>query len=97
MNTEKLISAVGAEQVIVKALVDCMIKHKGLHEVSDAVLDALHSVPAVDAAPVVRCKKCIHSEEVGVLPEGVLYCNTNDMPIPEDGYCNQWKRKEDKQ
>ena len=52
MNTEKLISAETAEQMIVKVLVDCMIKHKGMHEVSDAVLDALHSVPAVDAVPV---------------------------------------------
>lgn len=57
---EKLISAATAEQMVVKALVDCMIKHKGLHEVSDAVLDALHSVPAVDAVPVVhgRCIRC---------------------------------------
>lgn len=54
MNTEKLISAETAEQMIIKALVDCMIKHKGIHEVSDAVLDALHNVPAVDAAPVVH-------------------------------------------
>lgn len=37
MNTEKLISAETAEQMIIKALVDCMIKHKGMHEVSDAV------------------------------------------------------------
>lgn len=59
---EKLISAEAAEQAIVKALVDCMIKHKGLHEVSDAVLDALHSVPAVDAVPVVRCKHCVYGE-----------------------------------
>lgn len=54
MNTEKLISAATAEQMVVKALVDCMIKHKGLHETSDAVLDALHNIPAVDAAPVVH-------------------------------------------
>lgn len=94
MNTEKLISVEVAEQAIVRALVDCMIKHKGLYETSDAVLDALHSIPAVDAVSVVQCRKCIHSEEVGVLPEGVLYCNTNDMPIPENGYCHRWKRKE---
>lgn len=54
MNTEKLISAEVAEQAIVRALVDCMIKHKGLYEISDAVLDALHSVPAVETAPVVH-------------------------------------------
>lgn len=63
----------------------------------NALLRIINQAPVVDAVPVVRCKKCIHSEEVGVLPEGVLYCNTNDMPIPEDGCCNQWKRKEDKQ
>lgn len=54
MNTEKLISAETAEQMIIKALVDCMVKHKGIHAVSDAVLDALHNVPAVDAVPVVH-------------------------------------------
>lgn len=92
---EKLISAEAAEQVIVKALVDCMIKHKGMHEVSDAVLDALHSVSAVDAMPVVRCKECICSEETVLLPPGILYCNTNDAPFSEYGYCNRGKRKED--
>ena len=56
----------------------------------------LHDAPAVDAVPVVRCRECIHSDETGVLPKGVLCCNTNGMPIPEDGYCNRWKRKEDK-
>ena len=63
----------------------------------NALLKIINQAPSVDAVPVVRCKECIHSEETGVLPKGVLYCNTNDMPIPEDGYCNQWKRKEDKQ
>lgn len=63
MNTEKLISAAGAEQVIVKALVDCMIKHKGLHEASDAVLDALHSIPAVEAMPVVHAWWIWHEDE----------------------------------
>ncbi len=51
---EKLLSAETTEQMVVKALVDCMIKHKGLYETSDAVLDALHSIPAVDATPVVH-------------------------------------------
>jgi hypothetical protein len=54
IEQKKIISAEQTEQVIIKALVDCMIKHKGLHETSDAVLDALHNIPAVDAAPVVH-------------------------------------------
>ena len=69
MDTEKLISAVGAEQVIVKALVDCMIKHKGLHEVSDAVLDALHSVPTVEAMPVVHARWESYSSTMMACPE----------------------------
>lgn len=56
IEQKKIISAEQTEQVIIKALVDCMIKHKGLHETSDAVLDALHNIPAVDAVPVVNGK-----------------------------------------
>ena len=62
----------------------------------NALLKIIKQAPVINAAPVVRCRECIHSAETGVLPKGVLYCNTNDMPIPEDGYCNRWKRKEDK-
>lgn len=62
----------------------------------NALLKIIKQAPVINAAPVARCKECTHSEETGVLPEGVLYCNTNDMPIPENEYCNRWKRKEDK-
>lgn len=94
IEQKKIISAEQTEQVIIKALVDCMIKHKGLHEVSDAVLDALHNIPAVDAMPVVRCKDCIHSEAAIPFPAGILYCNINDAPFSEYGYCNRGKRRE---
>ena len=62
----------------------------------NVLLRIINQAPVVDAVPVVRCRECIHSDETGVLPKGVLCCNTNGMPIPEDGYCNRWKRKEDK-
>lgn len=54
-----------------------------------AAAHMIEEAPAVDAAPVVRCKECIHSEETGLLPEGILYCNANAMPFPEYGYCNR--------
>lgn len=62
----------------------------------NALLKIINQAPVVDAAPVVRCKECIHSEETGLLPEGILYCNANDTPFTEDGYCNRGERKEDK-
>lgn len=78
---EKLISAATAEQMVVKALVDCMIKHKGLHEVSDAVLDALHSVPAVDAVPVVHGKwKLVGADKHG--RGGIFVCLACDKCYP---------------
>lgn len=54
----------------------------------------VRELPAVDAVPVVRCKECIHSEETGLLPPGILYCDANTVPFPKDGYCNRGKRKE---
>lgn len=88
MNTEKLISAEVAEQVIVKALVDCLIKNKGLHEASYVVLDALHSVPAVDTAPVVRkhCDFCGRGKPIKAftaLPDCGLQYGTGIMAT----YC----------
>lgn len=90
----KLLSAETVEAKIIKVLVECMVKHRPLNEVADKVLCALHDIPAVDAVEVVRCKDCVHSEEAAPLSEGVLYCNTNDLPFPEDGYCNRGIRKE---
>ena len=54
----------------------------------------LHDAPAVDAAPVVRCNECVHSEETLLLPEGILYCNANAVSFPKNGYCNRGKRRE---
>lgn len=82
------ISAETAEQMIIKALMDCMIKHKGMHEVSDAVLDALHNVPAVDAVPVVRkhCDFCGRGKPIKAfttLPDCGLQYGTSIMAT----YC----------
>lgn len=73
IEQKKIISAEQTEQVIIKALVDCMIKHKGLHETSDAVLDALHNIPAVDAAPVVH-GRWIKRKKYDM--ESRLYCSS---------------------
>lgn len=51
-------------------------------------------IPAVGAVSVVRCRDCIHSEPVAPLSEGFLFCNTNDLPFPDDGFCSRGVRKE---
>ena len=51
-------------------------------------------MPAVGAVSVVRCKNCIHSEPVASLPEGSLFCNTNDLPFQTDDFCSRGVRKE---
>lgn len=104
MNTEKLISAETAEQMIINAIVDCMIKHKGMHEVSDAVLDALHNVPAVDAVPVVRCKHCVYGEPCKwpvesdryycTRPQSAYYQCTFVLSHEKNHYCDFGKQRE---
>lgn len=54
----------------------------------------VRELPAIDAVPVTRCSDCIHSESVASLPEGSLFCNTNDLPFPADGFCSRGVRKE---
>lgn len=77
IEQKKIISAEQTEQVIIKALVDCMIKHKGLHETSDAVLDALHNIPAADAVPVVHGKwKMVGADKRG--RGGIFVCSACD-------------------
>ena len=51
-------------------------------------------LPAVGAVSVVCCKDCIHSEPVASLPKDTLFCNTNDLPFPADGFCSRGMRKE---
>lgn len=54
----------------------------------------VRELPAIDAVPVTHCRDCIHSESVASLPEGSLFCNTNDLPFPADGFCSRGLRKE---
>lgn len=81
---ERLQDCIREDGMRIAALIE---ENKALHQ------DAKH-LTAVDAVPVVRCKECIHSEETGLLPPGILYCDANTVPFPKDGYCNRGKRKE---
>ena len=55
----------------------------------------VRELPAINAVLVTRCKDCIHSEPVASLPKDTLFCNTNDLPFPADGFCSRGLRKED--
>lgn len=54
----------------------------------------VRELPAINAVLVTRCKDCIHSEPVASLPKDTLFCNTNDLPFPADGFCSRGVRKE---
>ena len=58
--------------------------------------ELVDSFPTIDAAPVVRCRECIHRyyyEEDGIAPvctASMAYVNT-----PDDWFCKDGKRRED--
>lgn len=81
MGKLKLLSAETVEAKIIKVLVECMIKHRPLNEVSDKVLCALHDIPAVDAVPVVHSKwKMVGADKRG--RGGTFVCLDCDKCYP---------------
>ena len=60
----------------------------------DAMKSFIKNRPAVDVAPVVRCRDCKHSYE----DLGGLYCSYGpcvDCPVPPDFWCANGRRRED--
>lgn len=58
---------------------------------------ALRELPFIDVQPVVRCKDCKHSTEwYGDKRRCFLWCE-DGIDVFEDGFCNYWDRKDDKQ
>ncbi len=63
--------------------------------------DAINSMPAIDAAPVVRCKNCRHSSRIASDISGHMrHCwngrgrNNGDgfSRVHGDGYCDEGRR-----
>ena len=61
----------------------------GLREAAHMIEEA----PAVDAAPVVRCKDCGFAE-FGCCADGFMYCSQNQSVFPDDGFCYMGYKKE---
>lgn len=60
----------------------------------NTLMEIIRKAKPVDAVEVVRCKDCIHSEPLfQFMPNGTLFCNTNDLPFPADGFCSRGVRK----
>ena len=60
----------------------------------DAMKSFIKNRPAVDVAPVVRCRDCKHSYE----DLGGLCCSYGpcvDCPVPPDFWCANGRRRED--
>lgn len=66
-------------------------------------LDAVFDAPAIDAAPVVRCKNCRHSSRIAQdTTDRMWHCwsgrgrNNGDgfSRVRSDGYCDDGERKE---
>lgn len=58
--------------------------------------DALNKIPAVDVAPVVRCRDCKHA---WIHPCGYVYChrdgrNAYEMTFNLDSFCSYGERKD---
>ena len=60
----------------------------------DCYIAALKSVPAVAAAPVVRCKDCKHSIDYD-FSEGQGFCDWSGMIVRENFYCAEGKGREE--
>jgi len=65
-------------------------------ECDDILGNVLHSLPAADVRPVVRCRECRHWSEH---PEGYLgVCSFISRNfVMENGYCAWGERKEEEQ
>ena len=63
---------------------------------SDDVRFGLDRLPAVDAAPVVRCKDCKHSYFASnrVPDEQCLGCGKHGIDVTDDWYCAYGERRE---
>lgn len=60
----------------------------------DAMKSFIKNRPAIDVAPVVRCRDCKHSYE----DLGGLYCSFGpcvDCPVSPDFWCANGRRRED--
>lgn len=55
---------------------------------------AIKELPAVDVAPVVRCKDCKYLVNETVNSNGFLICHVNDMEIAPEDFCSYGERKD---
>ena len=62
--------------------------------VSD-IYDIIMKAPAVDAAPVTRCKDCKHSEFWYRDKRICRLWNEDGIDVFNDGFCNYGKRREE--
>lgn len=65
----------------------CWIRYKLFENV-------LKSIPTVDAVEVVRCKYCKHLSTDRIAPEFYSICRKYGVGKPDDGFCDEAKRKE---
>ena len=62
-------------------------------EPSDCVFyNAIETVPAIDAVPVVRCRECIYCSWQG---DNLVYCDNFERDMMPDDFCSVGERKED--
>lgn len=54
-------------------------------------IDDICDAPAVDAVPVVRCKKC----KMMRAEHGYLWCTYLDVQVAPDGFCSSGERRND--
>lgn len=78
---------------------DALENQFGVSDEDLLALDEIRHAPTVDAAPVVRCKECMHYLIVDEFEGGKMYmCKVNQFSyINSDGdmhYCSYGERKE---
>lgn len=62
----------------------------------DKTVELLNELPALDVAPVVRCKHCESAlYDDGMQNDGVVYCCEWRTYVDCDGYCSEGERAED--
>lgn len=61
-------------------------------EPSDCVFyNAIETVPAIDAVPVVRCRECIYCSWQ---EDNLVYCDNFERDMMPDDFCSVGERKE---
>ena len=74
------------EYISRQAAVDAL---KATAGVGHRILDRIRDLPAVDAAPVVRCGECVFTDR----PDGhEIWCTGRGYPeqlVPPDGFCDK--------